>query len=86
MAVTPWTDAIHTYDPDPSTRKCQSGWLNDDGKWIECQSTQRSSTLHDDPEAEFRQMHDHGGGDCMCFEDDPRGYHGAMADFVRAQR
>lgn len=80
-----WTEAIHTYKPD-ATGICQSGWYNGRGDWIDCHSTQRSSVLHDDPEAEFRQMHDHGGGDCMCFEDDPRGYYGAMDEYTGRKR
>jgi len=71
--------AIHTYEPD-ETGKCTSGWDNARGKWIECRSTQRSSVLHDDPDSEFRERHYHGGGDCMCFEDYPGGYHAAMRD------
>jgi len=77
-------EAIHTYEPDTEGR-CTAGWYNDRGLWINCRSTQRSSVLHDDPEAEFRERHDHGGGDCMCFEDDPRGYYGAMEDYVNGR-
>jgi hypothetical protein len=78
-----WVDAIHTYDPDEEGR-CKSGWYNESGKWIPCRSTQRSSVLHDDPESEFRQMHDHGGGDCMCFEDENGpSFYEAMAQFVK---
>ena len=69
MSVTPWTAAIHTYEPNPVGR-CVSGWWNDAGEWIECLSSQRSSTLHDDPEAAHRERHWHGGGDCMCFENE----------------
>ena len=76
--------AIHTYEPD-ETGRCTSGWYTDSGRRISCSSTQRSSTLHDDPESDFRERHDHQGGDCMCFENDPRGYYGAMDDFVKAQ-
>jgi hypothetical protein len=71
----------HPYEPDKDGR-CTGGWYNVPGRWIECRSTQRSSVLHDDPESAFREAHWHGGGDCMCFEDDPRGYHGAMRDYV----
>ena len=74
--------AIHTYEPD-DTGRCTSGWTNDNGKWIECRSTQRSSVLHDDAEASFREMHDHGGGDCMCFEsEDGPSYYEAMRMYV----
>jgi len=78
MATTPWTDSIHTYEPDANGR-CTSGWANDAGQWVPCRSTQRSSTLHDDPDADFRERHDHGGGDCMCFEnEDGPSYYEAM--------
>lgn len=60
---------IHTFDPD-ATGRCRSGWFNDSGEWVACRSTQRSSVLHDDAESDFRERHWHGGGDCMCFEDD----------------
>jgi hypothetical protein len=80
--ITNYEEAIHTYEPGEDGR-CQSGWYNDDGKWIECGSRQRSSVLHDDPEAEFRERHDHGGGDCMCFEsEDGPSYYEAMKAFV----
>jgi len=59
---------VHTYDPDEEGR-CQGGWYSG-SRWVPCGSTQRSSVLHDDPEADFRQRHWHGGGDCMCFEGD----------------
>lgn len=81
-----YTEAIHTYQPDDKGR-CRSGWYNDEGKWINCRSTQRSSVLHDDPEAEFRQMHDHSGGDCMCFEmDDGPSFYEAMDEYVKSRR
>ena len=60
---------IHTFDPDKDGR-CINGWYNERGEWVRCNSTQRSSVLHDDPEAEMRERHWHGGGDCMCFEGD----------------
>lgn len=76
--------AMHTYEPDASGR-CQSGWYNDRGQWVPCGSSQRSSVLHDDPESAFRQMHDHGGGDCMCFEDDSGpSYYEALDAYVGA--
>ena len=71
MSLTVWEQAIHTYRPG-SDGRCTSGWYNDQGKYIQCTSSQRSSVLHDDCESDFRQSHDHGGGDCMCFEDDNR--------------
>ena len=61
--------ALHTFEPDADGR-CQGGWVASNGDWHECRSTQRSSVLHDDPEAAFRERHWHGGGDCMCFEAD----------------
>jgi hypothetical protein len=67
--LTDWHSAIHSYEPDSSGR-CASGWYNDQGVWVQCRSTQRSSVLHDDPDAAFREQHWHGGGDCMCFEGD----------------
>src|SRR6185295_17894865 len=60
--------ALHRFDPDPQTGKCRGGWFNNASDWIDCGSRQRSSVLHDDPDADFREMHSHGGGDCMCFE------------------
>jgi hypothetical protein len=77
-----WQDAIHEYEPDENGR-CTNGWYNARDEWIECRSTQRSSVMHDDPEAEFRSMHDHNGGDCMCFEmDDGPSYYEAMRAYV----
>lgn len=74
--------AVHTYEPG-DTGRCTSGWYNDTGKWIACGSSQRSSTLHDDPEAEFREMHWHDGRDCLDFEDpDGPTYSEALAAFV----
>jgi hypothetical protein len=67
MTTTPWTTAKHTYEPD-ETGHCTSGWSNDNGEWVRCRSSQSSSVLHDDEEADFRERHWHGGGDCMCFE------------------
>jgi hypothetical protein len=75
-------NALHTYRPD-SEGRCTSGWYNYRGDYIPCRSTQRSSVLHDDPESDFRQMHDHDGGDCMCFEaEDGPSYHEAMKMYV----
>lgn len=75
--------AMHTYEPD-ETGRCTSGWTNNNGEWIKCRSPQKSSVLHDDPEADFRERHYHGGGDCMCFEsEDGPSYYEAMEKFVR---
>lgn len=80
--ISDYPQAIHTYQPD-SDGRCTSGWTNDSGRWAPCGSTQRSSVLHDDAEAEFRQMHDHGGGDCMCFEDeDGPDFYQAMNEYT----
>lgn len=85
MSLGNWQDAIHEYDPD-ETGRCTSGWYNDSGEWIKCGSSQRSSVLHDDPEAEFRERHWHGGGDCMCFEnDDGPSYYEAMEAYKKGR-
>jgi hypothetical protein len=76
---------IHKFDPD-DTGVCRGGWFTNGGRWVPCRSTQRSSVMHDDPESEFRSRHYHNGGDCMCFESDPRGYDGAMADYVASRQ
>lgn len=74
--------ALHTYEPDEEGR-CKSGWYNIRNEWITCRSRQRSSVLHDDPESDFRQLHDHGGGDCMCFEDaDGPSWSDALAAYI----
>lgn len=80
-----YEEAIHTYRPD-ATGRCWSGWYNERGVWVRCGSTQRESVLHDDPEAEFRQRHDHDGGDCMCFEG-PEGptFQEAMREYVQGR-
>ena len=75
-----WTDATHLYQPvDSFNPRCTGGWFNDKGDWINCNSTQKDSILHMGygdgcwrgccaSDADHRQRHDHGGGDCMCFE------------------
>ncbi len=73
----------HTYEPDDEGR-CQYPWTDSEGQERACRSRQRSSVLHDDPESDFREMHDHHGGDCMCFENEPGGYHAAMKRYVEA--
>lgn len=78
---------VHAYDPDEEGRCREVIRFGDDGEPdVVCRSRQRSSVLHDDPEADFRERHWHGGGDCMCFED-PSGpsYHEAMRAYVRSQ-
>lgn len=80
-----YEQAVHHYEPD-ETGRCRNGWWNQRGEWIECRSTQRASVLHDDPEAEFRQMHWHDGRDCMCFEDENGPTHQeALRTFVKAR-
>ena len=59
---------VHEYLPDAAGR-CTNGWWNTKMQWVDCSSTQRSSVLHHDDEADHRQKHWHGGGDCMCFEE-----------------
>jgi hypothetical protein len=80
-------ESIHTYDPGPDG-KCQA-WVHTSMSRVGrvCGSTQRSSVLHDDPDSEFRQMHDHGGGDCMCFEnEDGPSYYDALKAYREARR
>ena len=75
----------HTYQPDDNGR-CQWPWVNSAGQPRKCNSTQRSSVMHDDLEAEFRSRHWHGGGDCMCFEsEDGPSYYEAMRNYVEAR-
>jgi hypothetical protein len=79
--------AIHRYEPDENG-KCTSGWFAGEWgtRWVACNSTQRSSTLHDDPSSDFRERHDHNGGDCMCFEaEDCIGYYGHMDNYILEQ-
>lgn len=64
---TSWTIARHVYEPD-SEGRCRSGWFNDRGQYVACRSSQASSALHYDEEAERREAHWHDGGDCMCFD------------------
>lgn len=75
---------VHEFDPGPDGR-CRGGWTNDRLEWVQCRSTQRGSVLHDDPGIEFDQMHDHGGGDCMCFEGPYDSYWGAREEYVRSR-
>lgn len=64
-----WTEARHVYEPGEGGA-CQSGWLNQRGKYVPCRSSQADSVLHYNEEAERREAHDHDGGDCLCFEDE----------------
>lgn len=61
--------SVHTYEPDAAGR-CQARLIRHGVEGNTCGSTQRSSVLHDDEEADHRERHYHGGGDCMCFEFD----------------
>ncbi len=79
MSLTNASDAFHRYEPKSKTDPhCTGGWWNDQGKYIECNSTQESSVLHSGfgdgcsrgccaSDADHRARHKHGGGDCMCF-------------------
>lgn len=75
----------HTYQPDDSGR-CQFAWTDSSNQPHICNSSQQASILHDDPAADFREKHWHGGGDCMCFEN-PNGpsYQEAMDDYVNGR-
>lgn len=64
---TSWTYARHAYDPGAGGA-CRSGWVNDSGQWVRCRSSQASSVLHYNEDAEERERHWHEGGDCMCYE------------------
>lgn len=65
--------SIHTFDPGPDGR-CRARLVRHGVAGVVCGSRQSYSVLHDDPDAAFRERHYHGGGDCMCFEDDYRDY------------
>jgi hypothetical protein len=74
--------SIHTFQPGPDGR-CQARLIRHGMLGATCGSTQRSSVLHDDAEADFRMRHNHGGGDCMCFEDeDGPSFYEAMKQYV----
>jgi hypothetical protein len=70
-------DSIHEYDPDQSGR-CQAMLIRHGAVSNRCNSTQRSSVMHANndgcyrgccaSEEDHRERHNHGGGDCMCFE------------------
>jgi|WetSurMetagenome_2_1015567.scaffolds.fasta_scaffold24150_2 hypothetical protein len=75
--------SIHTFDPGPDgrcrvmmyrsgtyERYTETGIVHEPIPPRMCGSTQRSSVFHDDEEAYFREQHWHGGGDCMCFENE----------------
>jgi hypothetical protein len=77
-------ESIHTFEPG-ADGKCL-GLIRRNGRGIPCNSSQRSSVLHDDPEADFRQRHYHGGGDCMCFEDeDGPSFYDAMRQYAEGR-
>jgi hypothetical protein len=78
--------SIHTFDPGPDGR-CQARLIRHGALGAVCGSSQRSSVMHDDAEADFRMRHNHGGGDCMCFEnEDGPSYYEAMKAYVEARR
>lgn len=65
-------EAMHEFEPGPDgkciteTKKyCYEHQVID---WHNPCGSDRWSVLHYDEEADFRMAHDHGGGDCMCFE------------------
>ena len=64
--------SIHLYEPGPNYRcvaevakYCYEHKTIDFHNPCDADSW---SVLHYDEEADFRELHDHGGGDCMCFE------------------
>lgn len=59
--------STHEFDPGPDGR-CRGYLIRHGVQGAVCGSTQSYSVLHYDEEADFRERHDHGGGDCMCFE------------------
>lgn len=66
--------SIHTFDPGPDGR-CQAHLIRRGVEGNVCGSTQKWSVLHDnsdDPRDRFMEggSHWHGGGDCMCFENE----------------
>jgi hypothetical protein len=72
----------HDFDPDLNGR-CQFTMPNG----FVCGSTQSYSVLHINAEADFRQLHNHGGGDCMCFEnEDGPSWSEALAKFKESYR
>lgn len=67
-------ESIHDFEPGPDGRCiaearkfCYTHKIVD---WCEPCGADKWSVLHWDEEAEFRERHWHGGGDCMCFEGD----------------
>jgi len=74
----------HDYAPGV-TGRCTWQWVDSRGNDRTCGSTQASSVMHYDADADFRELHWHGGGDCMCFENDyGPSYDEAMASFKEA--
>jgi hypothetical protein len=64
-------EARHEYEGDGGAcTSWASKYCNDHKVIDDCQpcGAQESSVLHID---DFRDNHDHGGRDCMCFEGDP---------------
>jgi hypothetical protein len=68
--------SVHTFDPDPVTGKCREYLVRHGLRGVQCNSRDEWSVFHDksdDPRSRFMEggSHWHGGGDCMCFENDP---------------
>ena len=61
-------DSIHEYSPGPDGR-CAEHLIRHGAQGAVC-GMRRSSVFHVDEEADHRERHWHGGGDCMCFEMD----------------
>lgn len=59
-------EAIHEYVRGANGR-CTEILYRRDGSEYQC-NADKWSVLHEDEDAYRREMHDHGGGDCMCFE------------------
>lgn len=66
--------SVHTFDPGPDGR-CRGHFIRHGAWGAVCGSRDRWSVMHDnsdDPRSQFMEdgSHWHGGGDCMCFEND----------------
>lgn len=66
--------SVHTFDPGPDGR-CRGFLVRHGVQGAQCNSPYQWSVFHDnsdDPRSRFMEggEHYHGGGDCMCFEQD----------------
>lgn len=59
-------ESIHDYIRGANGR-CTEIMYRRDGTEYQC-NADKWSVLHNDEDAYYREQHDHGGGDCMCFE------------------